>query len=106
VGVAALRAPVSGYRFAPAHANLHPPTPPQPPTTDGSYQQPILALVTPCGPSPDRAAFTWRELRTFIHEMGHAVHNMVSRTRYQHLWGTRCAQVSCELGICVGRVGG
>ncbi|GBF99345.1 hypothetical protein Rsub_11757 [Raphidocelis subcapitata] len=64
---------------------------------DGSYQQPILALVTPCGPSPDRAAFTWRELRTFVHEMGHAVHNMASRTRYQHLWGTRCAQDVVEI---------
>jgi hypothetical protein len=71
---------------------------------DGSYQQPILALITPCGPSPDRLAFTWRELRTFVHEMGHAVHNMASRTHFQHLWGTRCAQVrNCACALMHAR---
>lgn len=61
----------------------------------GDYQQPILCLVgnlSNSSSSHDKAAgqqLTWREFRTLLHEMGHAVHSMVSRTRYQHVWGTR-----------------
>ncbi len=58
-------------------------------SADGRYQQPILVLVSSCGNGDSKPILSWRELRTLVHEMGHAVHNMVSRTRYQHLWGTR-----------------
>lgn len=60
---------------------------------DGSYQKPITALVT----STSGTTLTWRELRTFIHEMGHAIHAMVSNTHYQHLWGPRCPQDIVEI---------
>lgn len=71
---------------------------------DGSYQQPILCLVGNLsassgarGDDATRLLLTWREFRTLLHEMGHAVHSLVSRTRYQHVWGTRWVG---------GRVGG
>lgn len=61
---------------------------------DGSYQQPILCLVgnlsaSGNGRDATRLLLTWREFRTLLHEMGHAVHSLVSRTRFQHVWGTR-----------------
>lgn len=64
----------------------------------GDYQQPILCLVGNLSAASGRGAadvdptsllLTWREFRTLMHEMGHAVHSFVSRTRYQHVWGTR-----------------
>jgi hypothetical protein len=58
----------------------------------GSYQRPVLVLVTSCSGGSalaEEPVLTWRELRTLMHEMGHAVHNFVSRTHFQHLWGTR-----------------
>lgn len=76
----------------PAHPTIHRSHPPGlllPP--DGSYQRPVLVLVTSCSGSsvPGQAVLSWRELRTLVHELGHAMHNLVSRTRFQHLWGTR-----------------
>lgn len=34
---------------------------------------------------------THSELETFMHELGHAMHSILSTTEYQHLSGTRCA---------------
>jgi intermediate peptidase len=63
----------------------------------GSYQLPVLVLAADFGSPPDAdggeagdpAVLSFAQLRTLLHEMGHAVHCLVSRTRYQHLWGTR-----------------
>jgi hypothetical protein len=79
----------------------------------GSYQQPILCLVgnlSASGGARDatRLLLTWREFRTLLHEMGHAVHSLVSRTRYQHVWGTRYAgqsQICSQAGQPYSTVG-
>lgn len=44
-----------------------------------------------------QVSLSMRELRVLVHEMGHCVHNLASRTTYQHLWGTRCAQDLVEV---------
>uniref|UniRef100_A0A383VSJ1 Peptidase M3A/M3B catalytic domain-containing protein n=1 Tax=Tetradesmus obliquus TaxID=3088 RepID=A0A383VSJ1_TETOB len=72
----------------------------------GAYQQPVLCLVSnlPASNSSSSSSadltglpLTWREFKTLLHEMGHAVHSMVSRTKYQHVWGTRCSQDVVEV---------
>lgn len=62
----------------------------------GSYQTPILALVGNFGGSTG-GALRPSELRTLLHELGHCVHGLASRTAHQHLWGTRCAQDLAEV---------
>ena len=55
-----------------------------------AYQLPIMALLVDFGPGrPERLSLGYRDLRTLLHELGHCCHNLASRTRYQHLWGTR-----------------
>jgi len=55
---------------------------------------PSVALVCNFG-SPggsfDSTHLTHSEVETFMHELGHAMHSVLSRTEYQHLSGTRCA---------------
>jgi intermediate peptidase len=55
---------------------------------------PSVALVCNFG-SPggsfDKTHLTHSEVETFMHELGHAMHSVLSRTEYQHLSGTRCA---------------
>eukprot|EP00879_Flechtneria_rotunda_P021241 GHRR01022377.1.p1 GENE.GHRR01022377.1~~GHRR01022377.1.p1 ORF type:complete len:527 (+),score=170.00 GHRR01022377.1:1082-2662(+) len=70
----------------------------------GMYQQPILCLVGNVAAAHGIGSATatqlllsWKEFKTLLHEMGHAVHSMVSRTKYQHVWGTRCAQDIVEV---------
>jgi intermediate peptidase len=56
------------------------------------YQLPIVVLVTSF-----KRPKTWtdlpklhlREIETFFHEMGHAIHSMMARTDFQHVSGTR-----------------
>ncbi|KAL6759533.1 hypothetical protein V8C86DRAFT_2574236 [Haematococcus lacustris] len=66
----------------------------------GKYQAPIMVLSADFGPPGSSAAgvvLGARELRVLLHEWGHCLHNLASRTRYQHHWGTRCAQDMVEL---------
>lgn len=53
-----------------------------------------MALLADFGHSwaaaPEAVRLTLRELRTLAHELGHCCHNLLSRTKFQHLWGTRC----------------
>ena len=52
---------------------------------DGHYQTPIVALVT----NFTSRKINFHELRTLLHEFGHVLHSLLSKTRFQHLHGTR-----------------
>jgi intermediate peptidase len=57
---------------------------------DSDYQKPIVALV--CNMNTGQASFSsHQEVETFLHEFGHAMHSLLSRTNFQHLSGTRAA---------------
>ncbi|GLI62332.1 hypothetical protein VaNZ11_004940 [Volvox africanus] len=72
-----------------------------PPARGGSGRQlPVMALLASASgtcPTSGKPAMSYRELRVLLHELGHCCHNLLSRTKYQHLWGTRCAQDIVEV---------
>jgi intermediate peptidase len=57
---------------------------------NSEFQSPIVALV--CNMNTGQASFSsHQEVETFLHEFGHALHSLLSRTNFQHLSGTRAA---------------
>ncbi|MCJ1254273.1 Mitochondrial intermediate peptidase [Lignoscripta atroalba] len=64
------------------------------------YQLPTIALICDFAP-PSNAShptlLTFRELQTLFHEMGHAIHSILGRTKLQNVSGTRCATDFAEL---------
>lgn len=70
---------------------------------DGTiFQLPVISLV--CNFSPVLLPNSKRvcllhisEIETLFHEMGHAMHSMLGRTRLQNISGTRCATDFVEL---------
>lgn len=63
---------------------------------DGSYQTPVVALV--CNfPKHTSTLLSVDQLENLFHEMGHALHSIVGRTKYQHVSGTRCATDLAEV---------
>uniref|UniRef100_A0A0N4ZL82 Peptidase_M3 domain-containing protein n=1 Tax=Parastrongyloides trichosuri TaxID=131310 RepID=A0A0N4ZL82_PARTI len=68
---------------------------------DGTYQTPIISLTFSFFngniKSFDDIKLNYHELQNFFHEMGHAMHSMLGRTRYQHTAGTRCQTDMAEI---------
>jgi len=60
------------------------------------YQNPIIVCSFTVEPNADDK-ITFDELRTIFHELGHAIHSFLGRTRYQHIFGTRISTDFAEV---------
>lgn len=66
------------------------------------FQLPIISLVCNFSklneiPGDDICLLELTEIETLFHEMGHAMHSMLGRTKLQNISGTRCATDFVEL---------
>lgn len=63
------------------------------PSSQSSYQIPVVALVCNFGKQAPNGenVLSMSEFETLFHEFGHSLHSILSRTKYQHLSGTRVA---------------
>lgn len=69
------------------------------PSNTAEYQKPIVALVCNFGKSSSTGdrLLSISEYETLFHEFGHSLHSLFSRTKFQHLSGTRVAMDFVEV---------
>lgn len=63
----------------------------------GEYQLPISTLNLCLPPGKQSPCLTQLAVENLFHEMGHAAHSVIGRTRYQNLSGTRCPTDFAEM---------
>lgn len=69
------------------------------PLGQSAYQVPVVALVCNFGVhfQSGQRLLSMSEYETLFHEFGHSLHSILSRTKYQHLSGTRVATDLVEI---------
>ena len=74
--------------------------------SDGQYQSPVITLCCSFRPPSSSSSSSGtghpsllspQSVENLFHEMGHALHSMVGRSRYQNVTGTRCSTDFAEV---------
>lgn len=67
---------------------------------DGAYQTPIIVVccnIPQKGTTIPSTLLSQRSVENLFHELGHALHSMLGRSKYQNVTGTRCSTDFAEV---------